>query len=195
MRTLLIILTALCFTACNNNSSTQPDPEEIEANKTYQIGDLYSRDGVRGLVFKVDESGKSGLIVSFSESDTLLAWGQELVKTGANYRNDGELNCSIIRNIEGWEQKYPAFVWCQSLGGGWYIPAINELIELCRVSYTIEFAEAIAEYNAEPLTVGAYYISSTEADKWFVYLAEPSSATESSNYKQYTYRVRAIHSF
>ena len=202
MRTLLIILTALSLVACNPNSHTQPEPDEEinneinnEEDKTYQIGDLYNCDGVRGLVFKVDESGKSGLIVSFYEPETMLAWGQEFTTTGANSRSGGEQNTAIIYSLPNCQTKYPAFAWCQSLGSGWYIPAIDELLELFRVSYTQEFSEAIATYNATPFTAGKYYLSSTEMDEWFIYLAEPSSATESSNYKQYTYFVRAIHSF
>ena len=35
--------------------------------------------------------------------------------------------CKKIRSLSNWQNDYPAFAWCASLGDGWYLPALKEL--------------------------------------------------------------------
>ena len=199
MRELLAFaLTALLFIGCKKEDVTpneEPTPQPEPSVTTYKIGDLYNKDGVKGLVFRVDESGKSGLIVSLSEPEQMKAGSYDLVPTGATIRSCGEQNTAIIYAQPNWKSRYPAFAWCNSLGEGWYIPSIDELRELLIIGSSNTFALAIHNNKATPFATDYYYLSSTEMDEFWVYIVDAQSQKESANYKQYTYHTRAIHSF
>ena len=44
---------------------------------------------------------------------------------------DGQYNAKIIKSLEDWNEKYPAFAWCDAKNprglSSWYLPAIDEL--------------------------------------------------------------------
>ena len=99
--------------------------------KTYNIGDYYN-DGVKeGVVFEVTDDGLHGKIVYIEHSLQRFAWTsdeQEAKKqVGTNCYYDGQKNSEVIKKIEGWEQKYPAFKWCVDQGEGWYLPSVVEM--------------------------------------------------------------------
>lgn len=193
---ILLIGALLCITSCKSDNNPDPIPEpEPEPTQGYKVGDLYDSNGVKGLVFKVNEDGTSGLIASMYEPESMLAWATELIVTKATSLDSGEKNCATIFALPNMESYYPAFAWCKSLGEGWYIPSIRELKELLMVGYSATFSQAIEQHNATPLSANGKYLSSTEMDQFWVYLAELGSNEQSANYKQYTYNVRAIHAF
>lgn len=100
----------------------------VSAQKTYKVGDYYNENGKEGVVFWVDESGEHGKIVSMKESVRRWARKSENSKLiGTNDRTDGEKNLAVVRQIPGWKRKYPAFAWCENLGEGWYLPAVEEV--------------------------------------------------------------------
>lgn len=194
---LTLALVLLLFTGCDKgevetNHTPEPMPEQVTI---YNIGDLYDKDGIKGLVFRVNEGGQSGLIVSLSEAESPKAWSYEFIATGSNIRSSGEQNTAIIYSLPDWQNKYPAFVWCKNLGSGWYIPAVNELRELLLISSSTTFSRAISTNNATPFASQGYYLSSTEMDEYWVYIVDAQTRKESANYKQYTYHTRAIRSF
>ena len=90
--------------------------------------------------------------------------------------------------------KYPAFVWCKSLGDGWYIPSVNELRELLIIGSGNTFTQAIVKNKATRFS-GGKYLSSTEMDQFWMYYVDFETFIEEGNYKQYTYSIRAIHAF
>ena len=108
--------------------------------QTYKVGDFYPDPNVNlddadavakieGIVFVVSEDGKHGTIFSLKEGKK-LKWS---LAGGADYSydyDDGMSNFNTIRAQEPDFYSYPAFAWCASLGEGWYIPAINELLPL-----------------------------------------------------------------
>lgn len=192
----LTLFFAIWATACDSNHTPEitPDPTPTPEVRSYSIGDLYDNDGVQGLVFRVNEAGDSGLIVSLTEPDNMLAWGTEFITTGSNVRSSGQMNTEIIYTLPNWEKKYPAFAWCKSLGEGWYIPSVNELRELLIIGSSNTFRESIIKNKATAFSAGKY-LSSTEMDDWWVYLVDAATTQESANYKQYIYRVRAIYQF
>ena len=199
MKKLLLLLSAiLCIVACNPSNTPdptpQPEPTPEESQPAYKVGDLYDVDGVKGLIFRVNEDGQSGLIVSLTESQTKLAWSTELVVTNATSRKNGAENCEKIMAIADWSSKYPAFVWCKSLGDGWYIPSVNELRELLIIGSGNTFTQAIVKNKATRFS-GGKYLSSTEMDQFWMYYVDFETFIEEGNYKQYTYSVRAIHTF
>ena len=188
----ILIIVGCAKTETENSQEPTPQPEP---SISYKVGDLYEKGNVKGLVFRVNEDGNSGLIVSMTEPEQMKAWGTEFTATGCNIRSCGEQNTAIIYTLSDWQTKYPAFAWCKSLGDGWYIPAIDELRELLIVGSSNTFAHAIFNHKATPLASDNYYLSSTEYDEWFVCLVDAHSLIEKQNYKQYIYHVRAIRRF
>lgn len=102
----------------------------------YNVGDIYSGDGVTGMVVITTDNGTHGLIMSLDEA--CLAWCElprrELEQTGATDTEDGLKNMEAVeRFIAGkglsWSD-FPAFDWCRSKGDGWFLPSINELWRL-----------------------------------------------------------------
>lgn len=196
MRKILLLLSIiLCTISCKPGKN--PDPEEIKpapSQPAYKVGDLYESNGIKGLIFKLNEDKVSGLIVSLEQPQTQLPWSSDLVVIGATSRTNGAENMAVIESIADWQSKYPAFVWCKSLGDGWYIPSVNELKELLFIGSSNTFKQAIAANKAAFFASGKY-LSSTEMDQYWIYLVDYNTCIESGNYKQYTYNVRAIRAF
>lgn len=152
----------------------------ISANaQKYSIGDCYPKDGspVEGIVFEVSEDGQHGKVFSLAEGFG-LKWRTIGDADYTDDRDNGMNNFEIITAMEPEYDGYPAFAWCASLGDGWYIPAINELIKI-RDSWGKSQKERkalntkIKEVGGTPLSdavyvkakdakVSAIYYSSTE---------------------------------
>ena len=107
-------------------------PEE-KREVIYEIGDIYDRNGVKGIVVMTQNDGRNGIIMSVDE--VCLAWStlkrKQLKKMGATNSQDGEQNMAAIEryiaeNGLSWKD-FPAFEWCKAKGDGWYLPSINEL--------------------------------------------------------------------
>ena len=101
----------------------------------YKVGDYYNENGKEGVVFRVNASGTSGMIVSLNDYLTMWANRDEYEsetkrKIKAVDEDNGWNNFTIVKSISLWEKKYPAFAWCANLGSGWYLPATNELKSL-----------------------------------------------------------------
>ena len=126
---LLLICAMLAIVSCNNNEDTpqpQPTPEPEPSQPTYNIGDFYDNNGVKGLIFKVNADGESGLIVSLVEAETMLAWSTDLVATNATSRSNGAENCAKIMKIADWNSKYPAFAFV-----AWFAAICSSLRTIC----------------------------------------------------------------
>jgi hypothetical protein len=97
----------------------------------YSIGDYYEKNGIEGVIFYVDKTGKHGKIVELYQSKDNFEWctdhWSEAKKLGCSNRNDGFSNLQVIQKQPNWQQRFPAFAYCSSKGVGWYLPAINEL--------------------------------------------------------------------
>lgn len=131
----------------NENIDTQ--------NKTYQVGDYYNQNGKEGVVFEVSEDGLHGKIVSLTQSSKRLRWLSELVApseyAGKGSRGDGWENSKTIMQISNWQSHYPALDWCEDLGEGWYLPAIEELGVLCDGAIYDKVNMRLQELNATQL--------------------------------------------
>lgn len=99
----------------------------------YSIGDIYNKNGVKGVVVMLSDGGRHGVIMSLDEA--CLAWSnlprKQMKAVGASDRYDGEKNMKavekyIAENSLSWSN-FPAFEWCRAKGEGWYLPSINEL--------------------------------------------------------------------
>lgn len=105
----------------------------LAANAKYKVGEIYDKDGVKGMVVVVDESGEHGLLLSLRGSDN--RWCKGDVKTAVNAisEDDGAQNMAAVekyinkKNLS-WNL-FPLFKWAkEELGEGWYIPSKNELL-------------------------------------------------------------------
>ena len=180
--------------------SSTPTPQFSTTGSRYNVGDYYNNNGKQGIVFWVDETGQHGKIVSLTESPSNLQWTsdeQELkCLIGANDENNGANNMAKVKQISGWESKYPIFKWCADLGEGWYIPAIEELKMFTldeSVRKTVN--RSLIVYYGTEIDI-RYYWSSTEAGyhkksgcAWSVLM---NNACTSNRYKNYGFYVRAV---
>lgn len=158
------------------------------AAQTYKVGDYYPDPNadlknpaevglIEGIVFEVSADGQHGKVFSLREGSS-LKWS---TSGGADYtdnENDGSLNFEAVRGMDPDFEDYPAFAWCASLGEGWYIPSVNEVLAIRKawgatqaqrkaLNARIEAAggtplSATAFVSARNATMSACYYSSTE---------------------------------
>lgn len=182
----------------NENTGTTESTQVV-----YKVGDYYNVNGKEGVVLWVDETGRHGKIVSLTEPSNILQWSSDTNEQkrliGADDENNGANNMAVVKQISGWESKYPAFKWCADLGEGWYLPAIKEL-ELFTLNTSV--------YDAVNQTLAikgkkinsTWYWSSTEYNHqssggfcaWRVLMG---GGYTSLNDKNYYYCVRAVSAF
>ena len=148
--------------------------------KRYEIGELYDRNGVRGIVCCLSEDGRHGLVVSLDQ--IYLPWSEfrkpDLRTVGTTNRSDGRENMKkiveeyIAANGLSWDD-FPAFKWCREKGEGWYLPAIDELLNIGHNynggSRAVNNRRAHKAFNGALQEAGGkrmdrlvYYFSSTE---------------------------------
>ncbi|MBR6758513.1 MAG: TIR domain-containing protein [Bacteroidaceae bacterium] len=131
--------------------------------KTYQVGDYYDNNGVRGVVFEVSDDGHHGKVVSLEETQlrwcTISQYG-EAIMTDALSRNDGMFNTNYVM-IRNDSHEYPAFVWCRNKGKNWYLPACEEMMT---IYINRDKLNATLEKHGKPLSTEAKprYWTSTE---------------------------------
>ena len=200
-------------------TAPQPDrpgpgvQEPQDAERTYAVGDYYDRDGVQGIVCMVSQEGRSGLVISLDQ--TSLAWCRDRnagYVTGADSKADGALNMeALARFIEreglAWED-FPAFDWCRSKGEGWYLPAVDEWLQIgfnynggTRMSKRRgdrnRFNDALTAHGGRKMDRMAYYFSSTDSSAAKAFLShlalDPPYVVELPKHSHWL--VRAVHRF
>lgn len=143
-----------------------PTPAYTTSNTSYsgakyRVGDYYTKNGVKGVVFEVDASGLRGKIISVECSNNELAWCltsyEQRRYIGANSLTDGEYNQNVVKSIKDWQINYPAFAWCANLGDGWYLPSKEEWVTINSVKSKIE--------NKLSRQLNIYFWTSSEVDE------------------------------
>ena len=151
--------------------------------------------------------GVATKIVSLTE--TTAEWSIEEVDTNATSETDGMANLRAIQSIDGWENKYPAFKWCddyedESGNSEWYLPAKNELNQLYNVRYYVNTAIkkiTTGGGNATVLDTGDYsyygdYWSSSQCDNSCAWGQGFVAGFQYGSYgKYYETSVRAVRAF
>ena len=146
----------------------------------YKVGDYYEKDGLKGIVIRVDASGNHGLIMSLDKcAKKWLDGKDEKFSTNAYYEDDGEKNMAVIQkyieeNGKSWSM-FPYFEWCRSHGEGWYAPATDELKDILKTingsegkynaSFMKKVAKVLKKHKGQPHAM----FSSTEGDAGMVY--------------------------
>ncbi|MBE6195683.1 MAG: hypothetical protein E7137_01140 [Rikenellaceae bacterium] len=126
----------------------------------YKVGDVYEKDGVKAVIFYVDNAGEQGLAITVDESqepDMLYKMHEDLKKMSksekkefkANHKETensvkahydklvyktssrGAENMKVIKeyctkNDIDMNKYFPALVWAESLGEGWFVPGSYE---------------------------------------------------------------------
>lgn len=160
----------------------------------YKIGDeLYG-----GIVFYVDETGQHGLIAAKEDiGTTTTGWlntpspgliGAKGVGIYAGFANTMLIVSALsASNPEGTSVAKLCFDYQTHIGnkyfGGWYLPSVDELMELCR------YKNIVGGFQTD------YYWSSSEVDVSKVYVVNFASCGGSQAGKGLKYRVRAIRAF
>ena len=190
----------------------RPAPEYVL--RRYEVGDLYDRDGVKGVVCIVSDEGTHGLVISLEQ--IYLTWSEfrkpDLRTVGAENRTDGEENMRTVEayiaaNGLSWDD-FPAFKWCRERGEGWYLPSIDELLTIghnynggSRMKNNRQarnkFNDALKDAGGKRMDRMVYYFSSTEMDEKNAYTPhtslEPPYVVEIPKYNKFL--VRAVHKF
>lgn len=118
------------------------------SDSVYEIGDIYDRNGLKGIVVHTTDGGRHGLIMSLispfyenwktAKHDEKMWCSRSLASQaiGMTDDNDGMNNQrtlaqAIKANGLSWDD-FPAFKLCVEMGDGWYLPAINEVEYIVR---------------------------------------------------------------
>lgn len=172
----------------------EADIRIMQEGKPMEIGALYERDGVKGVVYEISSNGRSGKIVSLSEES--YTWSSLSDYNTYATSTDGEANMQIILNTGYGINNWPAFEWCYyySYDHKWYLPAVNELADMfaaIRNYGTSKFDRILSENGGQEFSSASDYWSSTEVDYEWAYTVN-KSGTVYGLHKDNNYRVRAI---
>lgn len=143
--------------------------------KTYAVGDAYPNDEEPiGVVFTVDEEGKSGKIISLDSSRDEVKWGDDTFTVECHSDNDGLFNTNLVKEIDEDFSDYPAFKWVHEIKNGgsasyktgtknvWYIPSQKELRQLFAAMCSLKW-----------LDDGNYTLTDTTVSDWGTDMAMP----------------------
>ena len=117
----------------------------------YEIGDIYDRNGLKGIVVHTTDGGRHGLIMSLisqygphdsykwqNKNDKKMWCSRAIVGKiiGMTDEEDGMNNLRILAqaieaNGLSWDD-FPAFKLCVEMGDGWYLPAFQEVEYIVR---------------------------------------------------------------
>lgn len=177
------------------------------SGKTYKVGDYYNENGKEGVVFFVDSTGHHGKILSLKQAECQWAIESEAKHDiGCNNTHDGAVNMNRIKQIDGWEIKFPAFRWCASLGEDWYLPASDEILFFTSNNAIYNAVnDGLNRIEATPLLKPAWggfffrgYWSSTEKERLFgcrhAYFVDVREGAENFS-KETSWSVRAVAAF
>ena len=217
----ILLATSLlfCVVACKSTAGDNGDKDKGNSidKKTpvvVNIGDIAYSDGTVsenydstkkpvGIVFEVVD-GYATKIVSLDQGYS-LKWSTRFDLTNATSLTDGKANLEVIKAIEGWEDKYPVFKWCDeytdaSNNSQWYLPAKDELNQVYVAKEAIN--EAIEKITSEGGTATLLgeppYWSSSELNygsAWVQIISSISNGTQYDGGKDLPISVRAIRAF
>lgn len=208
--------TALSVTCDDAWETTEND----EVFPKLKVGDYYYKNGtwstenkstddnpVIGVVYKVNDDGMSGSVVSLIEPTG--AWSTNTsVKIGATSSNDGKANTEsvftyIVENDNISIDAYPIFKACQQLqtetgNDGWYIPESYFYFFLQSSAVATAINDKITTAGGVELvapTKGNAYWTSFENTNEKAYLQTGSGTRIGDNVKSEMHRVRFVFDF
>ncbi len=166
----------------------------VATEKTYQVGDYYDRNGIRGVVFEVSDGGRHGKVLSMDRGQTCWCTSSQYDKnitTGASSEWNGKSNTDKILSRSD-RDEYRAFMWCRNKGSNWYLPSKEEVLTMYRNKDKIN--ATLSKQGGT--TLDGWYWSSTEYsgwNAWNVYMTNGN--TDNPNKNNVEYYVRAAAAF
>lgn len=121
-----------------------------------------------GIVFWISEDETNYKVLSLTEaSGAESRWCTERSpQIGANDSENGVANVQKMKEQSGYAEHYPAANYCDNLaGGGWYLPAINELKAVRNATMTPQHVE-IPAMNAAMTANGGTILNITGGTYW-----------------------------
>lgn len=123
--------------------------------KDVKLGDILSVNGVKGIVFNVNDDGTHGQMMSVkafrAPKDLFCAKSSYIKGLSMLSENDGKKNTDELfaycetNNIP--LTVFPVFNWCKSLGEGWYIPSILQLKNF--INYWLGNYDVVMEWEED----------------------------------------------
>lgn len=177
---------------------------QLDPNHAYNVGDTYPYIGTPvGVVYATSNAGKNGKVLSMDEGYA-IKWANEDRTTNATDGTNGLINMKAIFNIGSAFFDYPAFAWAHAKNdvneeynssiakGVWYLPAKNELKDLCNVKDIVNMS--LTNIEGENLS-DTWYWSSSEAGPLHASATYFGTNLQQGYHKGNILRLRAIMSF
>ena len=204
---LIINRTNIIFTPSEiidwNGIEDIPDAESA-TEIAYNAGDFYPNPTdaktAIGVVYwtRPGSNGKEGKMVSL-DSD-IQKWSENGSAALNNSITNGLINIADVQLLDPSLQQFPAFLWCNSKGSGWYLPSRYELHilqELWIINREI-IDQNILLAGGEIFTETDVYLSSSESRSYPATMVETYDFSDKgwpSISKTEQYRIRAIKLF
>lgn len=125
----------------------------MEDLPVYHQWEFYDRNGIRGIVVLLDETGKHGWVCSTDYAELpycTFEFGQYW--PSATSRTDAEWNIAQLRAVEPSLEHYPAAKWCDDKNRngvtGWVLPPSDALQEFGRMVLGYDRDDNMAAFNA-----------------------------------------------
>ena len=173
-------------TGGNAGSMSAADKTKLDnmAPSSYYLGQAKD-EGIIFNLYKGSDGLEHGLIVALVESSSTLKWQSSASLVGANSTWDGAYNTGVITSS-------PAKTYVQSLGAGWYLPSIDELIILRNNRF---YGNPALSTGGGTLLTSTYYWSSTESNSTDALYIKFTTGVAGPGVKTGVATVRAIRSF
>ena len=118
-----------------------------------KLGDVLSVNGVKGIVFKVNDDGTHGQMMSVkafrAPKDLFCTKSSHLKGLSMLNEKDGKQNTEElysyceVNNVP--LSVFPVFNWCKNIGEGWYIPSILQLKDF--INYWLGNSNIVMEWE------------------------------------------------
>ncbi len=168
-----------------------------ESTLMRRVGDIYEKNGVKGIVVETTGNGIHGKVMSLEE--VKMPWCASktvtsgMVRVGVSDMNNGVKNTMAIVQCDE-ADKYAAH-WCRSLGKGWYMPSIYELAVIhpnVEPLNEVLQAQALEEIKSDYYWSSTEYLNSSTPSSWTVNMKSGDTRYASTARVFY---VRAFHKF
>lgn len=118
----------------------EPDPDEPDVPVETEFP-VYQEGGKNiGIVYWTSEDGKTSKVLSLARTESIPWSYNGSAFLGAADEDDGAANTEILK-ASAEAADIPALAFCESLGEGWYWPALNEMVEVFDIYNGVPYAE------------------------------------------------------
>ena len=126
-----------CIKFVSLDGSNPDDPDEPVETKF----PVYQENGKNaGIIYWTSEDGATSKVLSLTRSSAIPWSYTPDIILGASDMDDGAANTELLAASSD-AANIPALQFCESLGEGWYWPALNELVEIFGIYNGAEYQE------------------------------------------------------